>query len=639
MKKFNFFVVIFFIIFCFFLPAAPVYSVEAPVFYGEEVVITAARRLQFKGASPWSITVLTRDDLLRSGANNLGEALRPVLGADVKSNGYQGGLTTFRLRGSTSENVLVLVDGMRVASTLLGLADLADISVNDVERIEVVRGTSSSVYGSDAISGVVNVIRKKPSDAGELEIAAEYGSFGTTGFSFSSSGKQGIGYRFTGAVDKSDGFRDNSAYDSGNFSAGIEVELSGLEDLGISLSLYSARKELPNVPEDEGRPFSASTPGDSQTDRNMEVSVAYARDLGDGSNVELKLYQTQSYQMTHLYDFFAADFVDSTYASFTNAFEAKHAFVINEGNRLTYGLDWREEIGRSFYAGEHTINNIALYAEDELAISDKLFLSAGLREDSHSSSGDFLSSRFGVKYRLNPQIDLRGSFGTSFRSPTLNQLYWNDPVWMMYGDADLLPERAEVFDVGIAVRPFEGLEMEAGYFASTVSDMIVWHYDALSWTTTARNIDTAVVHGIEGSLAYRFSEFLRCDMNASWQNPVRAYDTREPSLAGNDLPYTPRTKGNITISAGNTGDLTFDITGSHVGARYADGANTIEIPKYFVTNVVVTKTIERATLTFKVENAFDIEYYESAGLHPVTYSNILYPMPGRKYVFGVKYIL
>jgi vitamin B12 transporter len=219
----------------FFLFSSFSFADEAPIFRGEEIVVTAARYPQFVSESPWNTTVLKYEDLEATGARNLGDALRSVLGMDIKSNGYQGAITSFKLRGVAAEEVLILIDGMRVASPLLGVADAADILVSNVERVEVVRGASSSLYGSDAIGGVINVITRKPSKNFGLSGNILYGTFNTGNVAFSVQGKSGVGYEFSASLDKTDGFRENSAAEQQNYSGKLMFDLGG-DELALGLN-------------------------------------------------------------------------------------------------------------------------------------------------------------------------------------------------------------------------------------------------------------------------------------------------------------------------------------------------------------------------------------------------------------------
>jgi outer membrane cobalamin receptor len=634
MRKITLFV----IVYCLFSITPNLCSAEdLPTFQGNEIVVTAARHPQLLSESPWSITVLSSEALEKTGARSLGDALRPVLGMDIKSNGYQGSLTSMRLRGNSAEQVLVLVDGMRVSSPLLGVADFSTIPVHDIERVEVIRGASSALYGADAVGGVVNVITKKPSGGQKSELGLLYGTYGTGQVSFLTEGAGDAAYRFTCLLDKTDGFRDNSDSQSQNYSG----TLNFLTDDGAAITFGGAlgisEKGLPNVPTAESRPASASTPDDRQSDKNANLSLKYARVLEDGSDFELAAYQTQSDQLTRLFDFTLGDIVDTRYLSYTNAVELRELQHLDEMRTQTFGLDWREEIGVSDYAGKHSINNIALYFQDESNYISNLFLNIGVRGDRHSKSGDFISSRAGALYKITPAFHLRSSFATSFRSPTLNELYWNDPVWMMYGDEDLRPEKALVFDIGFTESLGGDGKLDLGYFAETVTDMIVWQYNPATFNTTAANIDSAVIQGFEWSLSRAISSWARYSANLTVQNPVRIFDERNPSYAGNDLPYCPRTKGNIDLTLGSQGGLVFYTAGRFTSDRFADGANQVKVPNYFVVDMRLSKEDPSSSWSFEVENAFDTVYYESVGNHPLTYAYMKYPMAGRRYVFGVKY--
>lgn len=633
MKKISLLLIIYYVL------IIGAWAEDLPVFQGEEVVVTAARHAQGKAESPWSITVLSSEALEMTGARNLGDALRSVVGMDIKSNGFEGSLTSMRLRGSSAEQVLVLVDGVRVSSTLLGVADFSDIGIDDIERVEVVRGASSALYGADAVSGVVNIIRKKPSRAARAEMGASYGTFNSSSFSFDTSGGSDMLYGFSASLGRTDGMRHNSDLNSQSYCGSLQWDLGERDTFSLSGSVYLAHKGVPNVPTEEGKPLSASKPDDRQTDKSVDLSIKYLKDFDDNSNLEVLLYQAQSDQATHLFDLWGGKFDDTRYLSYVNGIELKQVLDLGERNKYTYGADWREEIGASDYAGNHSVNNIGVYFQDEEIFFEDISLTVGMRGDRHSRSGDFVSSRVGLLYRMLKDLNVRSSIGSSFRSPTLNELYWNDPVYMMYGNEDLLPEKAVVFDIGFINRLATGEEIEIGFFTETITDMIVWQFDDSTFNTVASNIDNANIQGLELGFSSEPAQWLRYSLNFTYQNPVRTFDERNPSYAGKDLPYCPRTKGNIEAGIGERGGLTLGISGRLVGQRFADAANNVPIPDYFVVDARLEREFDDFSWSLGAFNLFDTEYFESVGNQPLTYEYLKYPMPGRTFVFGVKYKL
>jgi len=630
MKKIGLFI----IVYCLLIIGA--FAEELPVFTGDEVVVTAARHAQFKGDSPWSVTVLSSQELEKTGARTLGDALRNVVSMDIKSNGFEGALTSMRMRGSSAEQVLVLVDGIRVSSTLLGVADFSDIPVDDIERVEVVRGSSSALYGADAVGGVVNIIRKEPGQ-NKTELGTSYGTYNTSSLTFATSGGSNFSYDLSASLDKTDGFRHNSDLNAQSYYGDLKWDLGEKSTFSLSGSIYLADKGVPNVPTSESKPLSASKPKDRQTDRLADLSIKYHKDYDDNSNLEFLLYQSQSDQATHIFDFWGGKFDDTRYLSCMNGVEIKKTLNLSEYHKYTYGADWREELGDSDYAGDHSVNNIGLYFQDEEIFSRDLLLTVGMRGDRHSRTGDFVSLRTGLLYRVFSNLSLRTSIGSSFRSPTLNELYWNDPVWMMYGNEDLSPEKAVVFDIGLINKFATGEEMEIGYFTQTITDMIVWQFDDSTFITRVSNIDNANIQGLELSFKNEPADWLRYDLNFTYQNPVRTFDERNPSYAGKDLPYCPRVKGNIGAEFGVRGGLEMGIMGRLVGERFADAANNVSIPDYFVVDARLGSDGGGFSWRLGVLNLFDAEYFESVGNQPLTYEYLRYPMPGRTAIFGVKY--
>ena len=240
------------------------FAADVPTFYGEEVVVTAIRVPHLKSTLPWNTEVITRKDIADANAVKLGDIIRSVSGLAVKSNGGLSSQISARMRGANSQQVLVLLDGNRINPPSLGMFDLGDLLLADVEKIEIVKAPLSAVYGADAVGGVINIITGKNSDVWKNSLTVNYGEFTATNLSFNSSGPQ---HFFSAASIYSGGFRTNSDYKaddlnlklSGNFGKGV---LSG------GIKKYSANKGSPGS-------LDYLTPMARQTDSNLFFDLAY----------------------------------------------------------------------------------------------------------------------------------------------------------------------------------------------------------------------------------------------------------------------------------------------------------------------------------------------------------------------------
>jgi len=287
---------------CFFV--CPSFAFDLPHFEGQEVVVTALRMPVLSDKSPWKTTVLTSDEF----KTTLYQTLTDAAGADVRATGYLGSSATARLRGGTSQQVLVLKDGMRVASPLLGLTDFNDWLLSDIEKIEIVKAPLSSIYGSDATGGVINIISKNP-DKDEKKINLSYGTYNTRNYEVLLGGNfNQIGILTSLNEIKSDGFRENSAYKA----YGINHKFIFGDKLHIDINYYDADKGVPGVPTSSSDPYSASTPGDRQKDKNLFFNLRF-NDSKEDTTVEIKTYSNFLNSDLHQYNFATLLFKDNQY--------------------------------------------------------------------------------------------------------------------------------------------------------------------------------------------------------------------------------------------------------------------------------------------------------------------------------------
>lgn len=596
-------------------------------FYGKEIIVTASRIPQELGRSPWSVTVIKEGEAKTLGAETVADVLRFVPGVDVYSTGGEGALNAVRIKGSNSAQLLVLIDGCRINSPLLGSVDLGDIFLADVERIEVVSSSLSSVYGSDAISGVINVITKKNAKKSPLNVSLVSGSYnkqeGTLSF--------GTGdLIFTIVYDKTDGFRDNNDYLGKKYSFNSLFE-TDFGNFSLGASHYLADKGLPGVPDDPAQPTTSSTPDDRQKDDNLSVYLNYDKEFGN-SNLSAKMYRYTTDQWTHTFDFINSGFIDSTFKTSQLGVNLQNDITFKKDNVLTFGLECREENGESSFIGNRKITNIGGYANAEIK-QGLATLSVGIRGDKHSIAGDSINPRVGVALKPSEDLKLWGNVSTAFKSPTLNDLYWNDPVWLMYGDADLKPEKSVAAELGVNKYFGKGSVLGLSLFARQVNDLILWVLDPTTFITKAMNIARVETIGLEAKYSVQIIKDLDFFTNATFQNPIDREDV-SAQYEGKDVPYSPRTKANAGL-IWKTYLGEFALLAKHVGERYANAANTIKLEPYTVTDVTYSIEIDQFEIFAKAKNIFDTTYSEAVSWHPITYAIMNYPMPGRNYAFGV----
>lgn len=585
----------------------PSFSLDVPRFRGDEVVVTGSRVPQKLSQTPWDTTVITGDEL--ANYRTVGEALRSVVGVDSQSYGYLGSLNSVRLRGANASQVLIMIDGRRVNSPTLGMADAGDLLLGDVEKIEVVRAPLSAIYGSDAVAGAINIITKAPLSARTM-FSASAGSFNTQQYQFSYNGG---GYNLDAGAIKSDGFRRNGDYQA-NSLAGKIIYPTAFGQLMIDGSVYDAVKGVPGVPTSETVPDSATEPNDRQKDNNLLIGVTL-----NNKDYQLKVFQNSYDQRLEPYLFGA---------SHNRTVQTGLDFQQKLGNFL-YGVEAREDNGKTTMSGDHTIWNYAAFVQDELVVANNCTVVAGIRGDKHSTAGKAINPRIGLVYLPVSEVTLRASAGTAFRAPTLNELYWDDG-WM-FGNTGLKPEKSFSYELGLERRFGANLLARVNYYATTTTDLILWDWQSSTIETRAKNIGEAFNEGVEFELERKLGGRGRAFANFTYQKAVDQKDF-DPLAVGKTLRYTPQSKYNIGLVLDG-----MSVVIRHIGERFADSYNTVTLAAYTVVDLKLGYKMKNVDLELAINNLFDEKYSEAVGNDPLTYAVRQYPMPGRSCRLGVKW--
>ncbi|MFH1542691.1 MAG: TonB-dependent receptor plug domain-containing protein, partial [bacterium] len=323
------------------------FAASVPTFFGDEVVVTALRVPRLKSTIPWNTEVITRQEIEESGAVKLGDVIRLTSGLSVKANGGMSSQIGARFRGSNTQQVLVLLNGSRINSPSLGLSDLGDILLTDVEKIEIVKAPLSSVYGADAVGGVINIITGQPSTEIRNELTVEYGEFSTSKFALRSSGPLAF---FSAASIYSTGFRTNSDYKADDFNLRFTPTL-GKTHLELGMKKYSAIKGLPGS-------LDYLTPLARQTDNNLICDLKYdITQLGlklSLSSVDLK----QRYQNPGSWPA-----IDTTTDTSTSITDVQKVLAWDRLNSSLIGLEVRSDKSTGSSSGYNEIDNRAVYLQ------------------------------------------------------------------------------------------------------------------------------------------------------------------------------------------------------------------------------------------------------------------------------------
>jgi len=492
-----------------FLPAANVSAADENIQI-KEVVVTATRTEKEQKDVTQSVTVITAEDIKKSGATTAAEVIERTSGVELNDYGTRGSLNNISIRGASFQQVLVLLDGRRMNSSSAGGFDMSNLPVlvDEIDRIEIVRGASSALYGTDAVGGVVNIITKTTTTA-ETSVTGEAGSHGYQSVAVANANKMGkFSYALSAGKEKSDGFRTNSDLDKTIAGAKFGYELS--QDSSLEMSADYLEKQI-GVPGSEQFP----SPLAQEWDRNTGASLTYRTKFSKELDLRLNAYENRDKIIYKDPDFA----LDSKHVGKTTGAEAQTNWMVNSWNQLSAGVEVKEDHLTSTDAGEHTASLWAAYLQDEISIGEPLIVVIGGRNDSHSVYGDKFSPRVSARYLIaGPGTIIRASAGEAFRAPTLNDLYWSFDGFAM-GNANLKPETSKEYEGGVE-QPFgKGNSVKVIAFERKVKDLIQWQPDA-NFIYSPVNIGKARITGYEAEVKLVPVEQLTWAVNYTYMDPV-----------------------------------------------------------------------------------------------------------------------
>jgi len=593
----------------------------------DEVVVTANRNETAVSEVGSSITVITGRQIREQQKTTVLEVLRTVPGLDVVQSGGSGGTTSVFIRGAKSEHTLVLMDGVELNDPVSAGRpyDFAHLGVDNIERIEIVRGPQSTLYGSDAMGGVINIITAKGNGKPQGFLSTEGGSFNTlierAGVS---GGNTRVNYSLgvsrydtngTSAANDRDGNPELDGY--GNSSVSTRVGLSPKEncDIDFILRYMDARVEIDN----------SGGPGGDDPNNAGDVRQLFFRAQARFSVLhdvwEQKLGfslsdQDQSYRndvdIAH-----PSDLDRGLYTGQMHKFDWQSNLFLYESNIITFGVETEEEKAESDYYSESawgpytstftgkTARTTGYYLQDEIRVRDSWFTTLGVRLDDHTRFGTKTTCRLASAYLVpGTGTRIKGSLGTGFKAPSLYQLYAPH-----YGDETLKPEESTGWDVGVEqtlVR--QKVFLGATYFSSQFNHLIDFDLAASKYLNTA----AAQSKGVE--------------LFASWQPRAAlnlrvsyTYTDTEDKSTGKDLLRRPRNKVGTDIDYRFLKRGNADLGLFHVGRRDDyDPSNWppsgVKLDGYQLVNIGASYEVTtHVTLFGRVENLLDADYEEVKG--------------------------
>lgn len=463
----------------------------APVTELNPLVVTASRSEHSLADAPASVSVITAEQIKARGAGNLLEALRGVPGLSL--NGRQvGGRKTLSIRGAEDRHTLVLIDGRRISSTddTIGHSDYQYgwVAMEQIERIEVVRGPMSALYGSEAVGGVINIITRKGGQQwhGGASVRGELGEGPAgDGHQMSASASGPLGEWFDLALGVEDRRRAPTPRPENKATSDIEGQdrQSGNLRLGFTPS-EGQRLQLDMLRSEETR---------RRHEQNTRLPARpYYLDTYDLQRRQDALtWQADWSLLRSELRYSEAEFEVNNKRSNNIAptrpqrledrvWDGNLAFALGDSHSLTLGAERREEFleNAGLTGGSDSALHKALYVQDEIALADDWALTLGTRLDHHAIFGSESSPRAYLVWRASPELTIKGGYGEAFRAPTLKQISPNyvgaEGPHTFLGNADIQPETSRSWEIGADWRD-EQSAYTATLFRSEIKDLIYYN--------------------------------------------------------------------------------------------------------------------------------------------------------------------
>lgn len=596
----------------------------------EDTVVTAERMPTKKMETPANTAVITAKEIEDNHYQSVDEAIGHVNGVSIVR--MAGGLRSY-VRINGDERVVLMVDGQRLnddqgAPSGRFSVDLNMIpSMDNIQRIEIVKGGGSALYGSDAVGGVINIITKN-AVKNETKVDINTGSWGSHNYSISTQGKEkDFSWFITGGLQKRGHFdykfngnsptMANSDYNNNSFSMKLKNRFSDSDSIAFSYAHRSVDdgqyvcNGLTSSPDNSGLRLKENL-------NNYSLTWNFKEDTAVPGYVRF---------------FYNHKWIDQ-YSSFSNrtmGVDVQYGWKLNDTNTLITGVEWHQSNSENVAGGgyqDKKITNKSIFLQDTWKFADKWTLVPGLRMDNHSMFGTHWSPKIAVNYLADTDTQIYASWGRVFKAPTADDLYYHIPgPYGMLGDPNLKPETGYTETIGINHNINENTSIGFSVFQSELHDAISWMYDSVSWNSYVQNVDKEKRRGMELSFKQELSPMWSYDIGYSY---IRREATKKAKgIAMGVDPSNLQPNGyriGVHYRSGAWKANLLGTIGSGLDAQYYNNNSSYNIWDFNLSYDIK----KNLTAYFKVNNLTNQEHFEQAALPPVSY-----PCAGRFYQVGL----
>jgi vitamin B12 transporter len=596
-----------------------------------DIFVTATRTPIPKNNVIADTTIITEAQIKLAGSSSLPELLQRQPGIEISNNGGPGKVSTLLLRGTSSTHSVVLLDGMRIDSATTGFTAIENIPLSQIERIEIVRGPSSSLYGQDAIGGVIQIFTKKGLNGFKPYLSFGYGKYDT---SILQGGIRGGDEKTTYAINlSSQNSKGFSAFEPNpNSSANIfNLDNDGYRNKSVSASLTHKINEKFNI----NFQYFLSQGKNKYDNRyaNYYPTIDWKNTQDQESfsgtfNAQLSHLWKSSLRLGRSVDDYIEKqrYVSSDYIELDNIYKTTQDQITWQNDiLLPFGslvllyekLDQKINVTDTSYSKKDRQNDAYMIGYN--LNSNKHNYQVNLRKDFNSVYNDTSTGNIGYSYEISPNWSFAASIGNAFRSPTFNYLYAGSSA-----NPDLQPEKSKNFEASLRYR-YESDSFSLVTFKNKITDFIV------SDSTTGYkpyNINTAEIFGATLSSSH-FIDHFQIRTSFTLQSPSN-------ESTGKDLPRRSNFYGNLGLNYYvRDWNLGFEATGS--SNRFNDAENLYKIPGYIKTNIFAEYQInQNFKMNARIDNVLDKNYTYAYEGNPSS-NGFRYQTPSQNFFISLRY--
>ena len=637
--------------------------------YLDKIVVTSNRYSQNVSDIPAGVSVVTQGDIEDSSADTITEALRGIPDLVVNDFYGNGSKALVDLRGfgdMAMMNTLVLLDGRRINEVDMSGVDWTQIPLEQIKKIEIIRGGGSVLYGENAVGGVINIITKSGEGKPKFKIGGEIGSYDKHVETFSLSGShKDLSYSLNSSWENNNSYRNNSFFKTYDYGSKFEYDFSEWLSAHFSSGFHRATYGLPGGLSDTdisnfNRRYSKYG-DDRATDKDYYFMAGTENDIGNLGEFSFDLsYRVKDVnsnliggnggwnpiRINHIttFGFTPKVTIDKELLGHKNLF-----ITGIDMYRSAYNSDQFDSA--SAMANTTSINKYSLgeYFEEKFYLTDKLSAEAGFRYESAKYSFNFHDNtgwssdvdtwkkpnkkafNAGLNYKYKDESNVYFNINQSYRFPATDEFFDGSTL-----NTALKPQTSVDYEAGVRHDFGKRLHVEVSGYRMNINDELFTDPTAFSGLGATSNYDKTIHQGGDVAARFKFSDTLSVYANYSYQN-AKFYKTH---LGGNLIPWVPEHKTSFGVKFNFLKDFTLNANAYYVGSRYRINDVTNALPKvkgYFTTDLGLIYKHRDFTVSGNINNLFNAYYYEFATYGSYSGNKLYYPAPGRNFSLKMDY--